>query len=490
MRAYEAITAWAEANPELADPFVLTAHRRMGKSFLFVLIGIGRCLANPGYVVRYGAPTEKDCVEIVVPLIRQLLQFCPRELRPQRAGRTWRFQNPRSPEGSLPAEFILFGGAREAEDQRGKASNMVILDEARLMKNLEAMIEEIFAWHFAGQEKPLFVIGSTPPKKRHAFSTVEAQAFREDRGLKIRTIDNADWTERDDKIVVKICHGKGTPAYKREALCETIYDSKFLVIPEMKDPQVVSEVVVDHYDRPPYFFPLVAGDFGWSDYTAILFMYVHFEKQLLVVEDELVVHHLSTGMIAQKLREKEAELYGPPEKPTVHHLVSRVADHTAQGLDDWNRDQLIPFQAAEDRHDPDNLCAELRTLFYLKKIRIVGPKCPKLLFQLENGIRDERGKFERSDDEQLGHLDAIAALMYGRRAVSFEAIPLPKESPRDFEQMHSLPPQDPKGCLVRRIMAPVYEAQPFVNAGQRKPLVSGGAGMGAHILRSKRFKRA
>ena len=62
--------------------------------------------------------------------------------------------------------------------------------------------------------------------------------------------------------------------------------------------------------------------------------------------------NMTTGQLAQKLREKEAKVFPSPPRP-----VRRVADHTAQGIDDWHRDHGIPFdphsRKRPDFTDPD-----------------------------------------------------------------------------------------------------------------------------------------
>src|SRR5207249_2295362 len=92
-RAYEFIRTWNETRPDDMGPLVLNCHRRMGKSFLLVLVAIERCLRASNQVVRYGSPTFVQTAEIVEPLIRQVLETCPKELRPEKKGHNWLFRN-------------------------------------------------------------------------------------------------------------------------------------------------------------------------------------------------------------------------------------------------------------------------------------------------------------------------------------------------------------------------------------------------------------
>jgi hypothetical protein len=407
-RLFESLAKHAELHRDDPQPFVANAHRRLGKSYGLVALAIGKCLENPGYIARYGAPTFTQVKEITEPLLFEILGKCPPELRPHKVGAVYYFKNPRWPNPTQVSMLYLIGCKEGAEAHRGKGSDLVILDECAFFDRLEEVVHGVFGPHFIGRESPIFVASSTPPTTiDHYFCSMAEEAQRDGRYQKISVDENLDFSPRDHKMLLGLCGGTQTTAWRREALCEFVTDETRRIVPEFDR---VEKECVRPVPRPEKFHPHVFADFGWIDDTAFLFAYWHFERGHLVIEDEIVVRQKTTSELAVLLRAKEAQLWKGNPLP-----VRRVADNTAQGLDDWRRDQRIYFQAPPDRHDPDMLSSMLRSAVAEGKI-VIHPRCEKLIYQMKNGVRNERGRFERT--EKCGHCDAISALMYGWRLMA------------------------------------------------------------------------
>ena len=150
----------------------------------------------------------------------------------------------------------------------------------------------------------------------------------------------------------------------------------------------------------------------------MLFGYVDFLQQKLVVEDEVWVHYKSTGQIADLLLDKMDEVW--PDKPFKPHIF---ADAPLQQLIDFQVDHRIVVEPAM-KHDKDATLSQLRTCILTNKVHI-NPRCERLIYQLENGVwNDQRTKWTRSD--QLGHCDGIAALGYFVRSARWRRNPFPK----------------------------------------------------------------
>ena len=81
----------ADPEPEL---FVVESHRRFGKSYIWTLLAVERCLSQPWQLVKYAAPTAVQCIKIVKPNLMRVLRDCPAELKPHKAGPNWPFRNP------------------------------------------------------------------------------------------------------------------------------------------------------------------------------------------------------------------------------------------------------------------------------------------------------------------------------------------------------------------------------------------------------------
>lgn len=401
---------------------VWNCHRRLGKSFLLVLLAVERCLRYPNQHVKYGAPTFKQVQEIVVPHLADLLRNCPDIARPARAQYEWTFQNPRWPINSPPSILKIVGlNIQQGDRLRGQRANMAVLDEVREVEEADYILSNVLAYQFVGQENPLLICASTPPRTMsHDFVTkLIPRAIERGTYSEVPTSANEDWTQMDEDLIVEEVGDDSTTSYQREALCKLISEDSDLIIPEFTRPdrhgKDTSESVIEDRKRPDYFCPMVVMDTGWVDHTAILFGYVDFKDQILVVEDEIVVHYQTTGSIAASIRVKEHTLYkGNP------HETRRKADCTKQQLDDLRRDHKLWFTEVQ-KYDRDQALARLRTAVQKKKVRI-HPRCESLIYQLRHGVWNRRrSSFERS--ESLGHCDALSALVYMWRVSNFDENP-------------------------------------------------------------------
>jgi len=154
------------------------------------------------------------------------------------------------------------------------------------------------------------------------------------------------------------------------------------------------------------------------DNTAALFGYIDYENQLLIVEDEVVVHYKSLGQIAELVKAKAEEVFAHAPYP-----IRWIADNDNLELQTLRIDHRLQCSAA-DRWDPESGIANLRTKFAQGKIKI-SKKCKRLAEQLESGLRDEKGKIVRDENPEIGHLDAIMALVYMNKMVHWSRNPFP-----------------------------------------------------------------
>lgn len=416
---YDFAYDWKGKNPESADPIIFNCHRRLGKSFLLALMCIERCLRRSRQEVKYGAPTYLQCRDITRPIIERILETCPDPLRPQRIGWEYVFRNPRWQDDQAFSTLKLIGcNVQDGDRLRGQGADMVVLDEVREVNNLEYIINDVLSFQFVGHEDPLLSVISTPPKSMdHDFVTkFVPKAIEKKSYMAVPCHENQDWSLRDERMVLAIVGSKETTGWRREALCELVADEEALIVPEFY--KVENEVVVDHYERPIRFMPHMVMDAGWSDKTALLFYYIDFLQQTLVVEKTIICNYSSTGEIAEIIRANEDLLYHD-----LPYRVKRTGDCTPQQLDDLRTDHKIYISPAE-KHDRDATIASLRETIRQKKIRIIKSGNEDLTYQLKNGIwNNRRNDFERSDT--MGHWDAGMALAYGNRSANWKTNPIP-----------------------------------------------------------------
>ena len=147
-----------------AEPIVVNAHRRLGKSFLNVLMAVEICLRWPGMFVQYVCGEKTQVWEIVEPLLFQVLETCPPEVYPKSRGFTFRFRNPAWERTGAISRLKLVGANYKNGDMgRGSACDAAFLDEVRDFKKLQYFIQAVLAHQFQGRKRPLLVITSTVP---------------------------------------------------------------------------------------------------------------------------------------------------------------------------------------------------------------------------------------------------------------------------------------------------------------------------------------
>lgn len=435
---YNLVTAWSRENPDHAGPMVLLCHRRMGKSWLLAFMALERCLREPGQEVKLGAPTLIQCRDIVRPHIESILDLMPLQLRPDRVGLEYLFRNPLWPPGSQVSRLKLIGCNVQSGDRlRGMAADMVVLDEVREIPNLDYIVRDVIAPQFVGRKNPQLILITTPPKSLDHDLTKPGGWIEEAQALGsyhvIPATLNRDFTERDERILLSLCGSKDSTSWRREALCELISDEEHLIVPELL--RAERDIIVSGYPRPARFAPLVGCDTGWSDRTALVFGYVDFRAQILVLERTLLLRYHSTGEVARKCLEVERALWG--EKPP--YRIRRFADATAQQVADLRRDHGVYFQPCEkhSRHDAPSTIATFRDGVARHRIRIIEDGNKDLIYQLRNGVWNAgRTDFERS--ERMGHWDAGMAAAYLYRMAPWRLNP---EAPARYDPYTQFDPR-------------------------------------------------
>lgn len=429
-------------------PIVAECHRRLGKSFLGLVRAVECCLKAPARVAKIGAPTIKMAADIIEQNMGDLFEECPNEFKPRRSGDKWYWRNPRWGKDARESVLQIVGcDYKKGNLMRGTSVDMVFLDEAGYIEHLEYIRRSVIAPQFDKAEEPEFLIFSTPPEEMsHPFTApggVVEEAIRKGRHIIIRGSDNEDFDEREEQRFLEAAGvDKGSIEYLREIECQHISDERKMVVPEFL---AARDRVLERLQRPSHFYPWVVMDTAWSDYTAVLFAYVDFERQKLCIEDEIWMHYRTLGEIADAVKAKEWELYadcapldGVPAIDSVRHL----ADCTELEIQSLARDHGLFFRPVE-KYDKFSAIAALRTAIQRDRIRIDPRRAPSLVYQLENAVWNEaRTDFKRT--KKMGHCDSLMAAVYLNRMVTMDENPFPNplyvparefrvEEPEDWE---------------------------------------------------------
>jgi hypothetical protein len=268
------------------------------------------------------------------------------------------------------------------------------------------------------------------------------------------TIHDTDLTAAEIDVLMRAAGGAHSVTWRREYLAEFVVDTELQVIPEWRPEYVRVDV-----DGPlhKYWHKHVALDIGATrrDFQAVLFAHYAFDRAHLHVKRELIDTELPrwpTDELGAKIRKQEAELWGEQFSPRM-----RVADNN-------NKDMLIqlaqagmPFQPTTKDELP-SMVNKVRMWVNAGRIS-VDPSCKNLINCLEAGIWKNQDYIGREFDrnETLGHLDALAALIYMVRHIDENTNPVPRDL--GFDRQNQSPPrsgwpQDETTATLRGLFTP------------------------------------
>lgn len=384
--------------------------RRWGKTFTLVTYCIEQALKKK-QKIRYGAAFLTDLEEFVIPAFELILEDCPRHLRPEylSSRKVWKFPN-----GS---EIKLVGLDKNPSGLRGNAINIIVIDEAGFVSNLQYLYTSVIIPATAKQKNIKIVFISTPPPTpSHYFTELIDKAQIQDNGyyLKLTIDDISDLDPEERQRLLDEVGGEHSTTARREFFCEIVVDTERAVIPEFTS--AIETVTVKDWQRPKFFDHYSALDVGFHDATAGLFAYLDFEQQKVVIEDELVLTKATTDKIAHAIKAKEVGLYGEKEPH------KRVSDNDLRLIADLRAVHELYFRPTEKK-DKEKAINKVRMLIANGQI-IIHPRCVNLIRQLRSAIWNKaRTSFDR--DAINSHFDLVDALIYLIRSIDFSKNPVP-----------------------------------------------------------------
>jgi Terminase large subunit, T4likevirus-type, N-terminal len=394
---------------ETKFPFIEAA-RRFGKTNSVLAFVLEQLRQNPGWICRWCFPNKNQAREVLGAEIPKLQKDCPDALR-------FQYQTTDSvyigPNGSK----LYIRGVNEdrGDSARGPASNIIVCDEYGFWNEPDYIVREALFPQLENQPGQWLIKASTPPRNLgHRYYTEREEAIRKDRFIQKIIYDNEALSQEELQIIIEESGGADSPAFRRERLCEPVSDPELLIIPEWDDKE---NTVPDDYPRPEFFTPYVGGDSGADDNTAVLFGWYDFQRNEVVIDQEMVIAGQTTSTIVHRAKAIEKELWGEV-KPR-----RRVYDAPKQLIYDIFVDHKWPVMMPQ-KDDKVAAIHGLRVEVGARRFK-VKERCKHTRRQLKVGMwRDEKHlDFERT--EGLGHLDAIAAAVYFNRHVDRKLNPIP-----------------------------------------------------------------
>lgn len=405
------------------NPFI-ECSRRFGKTTSILTFVLEQLNDNPGWICRWCVPWQKQARLIVKPIISKLQARTPKSQRLKWQSTDTCFVHPN---GSML--YLIGVNDDSGESARGPASNIIVADEYGTWKNASYVITDILRPQLQDQEGRWLIRASTPPKDLgHIYYTDKERAMRLNRYVMKTIFDKESLSKEELDEIIEETGGVHTTSFRREYMCEEVSDETMLIIPEFRDTQVgEGNIVPDDYPRPEFYTSYIGGDSGADDNTAVLFGYYDFIKNEIVIEDEIITAGKTTEEIVNLAKAKELELWvraiDPDGKPVINYPHIRAYDAPKQLIYDIFVTHKWPVRMP-DKADKHAAIHSLRVEVGARRIKI-KEKCKHLRRQLRVGIWKNEQHLDFQRNEGLGHLDAIAALIYFNRSVDKKINPIP-----------------------------------------------------------------
>lgn len=399
--------------------------RRSGKTYTLLVLALEQLIRKPRTIVKFLAPTRLQVQTIIRPLIMQITEDCPEELKPEFKTQDFIYYFPNG------SELQLAGSENKNVDKlRGGECAIAIIDETQDVSDLDYAINSVLLPTTLTTKGKILMAGTPPNEMDHEFINYIKDAEFKGSLIKRTVYDNPRITpeQLEKQIVSQYPLREKSEAFRREFLCEIIKDENRSVIPEFNED--VKASIIRPWPTPPYFDCYVSMDLGAVDLTAVLFAYYDFRAAKLIIEDEIVVDFSKKDMNIERLtkmiKEKEEALWtnkltNEVKKP--HLRVSDINPIVTQEIAVKSYGQVYFMPTRKD--EKEAAINSMRSLIGGHKI-IINPRCVNLIRHLDNVIwksNKNKNEFARSPDN--GHYDCVDALIYLCRNINFSKNPYP-----------------------------------------------------------------
>ncbi len=414
--------AWTESKKKQRK-FYVESTRRLGKSSLLLMLFTEECISSPNRKCGFFAPVKDGLLDYIGPLIQKTYEDCPDALRPI-------FDKQRFMLNFPNGSTIIFRGSNNQQHRirRGQEFHLAGIDEARDVDDLTSLIESVVFPSLFSTDGHM-IISSTPADTRsHPLFTYRTQAKVEGWLIEI-PIQEAQALDPNVYTQERINEWKsetlkapdGQDIWEREYECKWVVNKRKMAVPEWN-----SSTMVQLSSRDPYYsfyHHYIGLDWGYKDFTAIVFATYNFRKARLEVDGELTYSgkDVRSDLISQKISLQAKHLWG--DDYVMWRQVSDSADPIL--INEINKFPGMEFVPVQKAHTLEAMLNEFRFMVSQGKI-IVSPTCQMLIHDLETAIWTE--KRDKLDQDIFSHhFDHLMALVYLTRILDMNTNPIPKD---------------------------------------------------------------
>lgn len=436
--------------------------RRWGKTDAACTWIIEQALKHPNSICRYLGPTKKHLRDFARPAFDRITADAPATCKPVYEAGNGLY---RLPNGSV----IILGSCDTMDDANANVGTdciAAVCDEFGLVRSDIAahIIKSVLIPQFATKpEGRILVVGSAPHTPAHYMAQELLPVCSNANAFVKETIDDVSHVSQESKdTMIAAVGGPKSTVARREFYCELVADDEFAVIPEFNEASA-SEIVKESpvpLRRDRY----VSADFGFNDFTFVVFAYYDFDRAKIVIEDELVFQYKSSVQVGLTVIAKELDLwcgasgmvdklgefdmytqydeaaefirsqsriYGKPDG-----LVMRLAETVPQMIADMQMGARCVFSPVNkfDKHAQIN---KLRRIILERRIEI-HPRCVNLVNHLKYAVW-KASKNDIDSAPGFGHFDGVPATYYLTNNIHYDRNPLMPLPAGATDETHFIP---------------------------------------------------
>lgn len=411
--------AW-EKSKAFSKKFYIESTRRLGKSTELLQLMTEECIRNVGKRCAFFAPVKDALLDYVKPIINETYAECPSPPKFDHSRFILTFAN---------GSEIIFRGSNNKQHRarRGQEFHLAAIDEARDVDDLAELVDSV-VFPALFESDGFLIISSTPADTRsHPLYAYRQRAIVDGCFISI-TMSQASKIDPEVYTAEKIERWKaetlkmpdGEDRWAREYECDWRVNKSLAAIPEWKA-EYVRDVVHDPYYS--LYEHYVMLDWGYRDYTAVVFGTHLFRKAVLAVEGELTFSgtDVRSDKIASAIRAQCVRLWGADYEVTK--MVSDSADPIL--INEINQHSRMTFTPVQKADTLEAMLQQFRIRVNGGKI-LVSPACTFTVHCLANAVWDKnRDKLDQ--DVFARHFDHLMALVYGDRMIDYTHNPIPAD---------------------------------------------------------------
>lgn len=383
-----------------AKQICVLSSRQIGKSFWALLFALEYLIANPGSIVRILAPTKLKAYELIEDNLLPIMADCPPNLiKKQKTQLRWNIIANNSSLRIGPLE------SAHVDTNRSGNAKLVIYEECGFVSGDEfnyARQSVIGPQLLRSNGHEIFVTSPSRDPEHPLHNIVLPECDILGTLFRYTVYDSPSLTTDQIDEAARRSGGVDSEDFQREYMARIIRSASLMVIPRLDE-----KIAFGKWDIPPEFRDqvMVTGDWGGvKDKTVFLLHFYEPNNDITYVVKELVFpsNTMSDTIIA-------------PLKEWIRQfgLTEIWADVPGQ----LSIDLAASFRIQVSIPPKNDWIAGVNSMaarFSMNKMRIDKENCPFLFKSIMGGIFNKtRTDFDRNST--LGHMDALAALMYAIR---------------------------------------------------------------------------